>query len=438
MHATDEETLAALHAYGDAWSTAFLEGRLDEEKRKRWLAHSREDDVTFRFARPRTTVAGASRPVATFSSWDQEINVGGASLLPLRMITDVTVAPTHRRRGLLTKLMSEDLAEAAAEGVPVAALTVSEGSIYGRFGFGPATRYRSAEVDVRPGRFRLRHDATAEPGSLQMVEPKDAYPLTREVYAAHLARTRGEVARPAFYEQVYSGSFNWESGGPDRVLTTVLHLDADGRPDGYCHYRVKEGDSHDQHRIDVHDLVALTPTAYLRLWQFLADVDLISVVRARVLHDDPLGPPAIVTSVEPNAAVHCSMPSRPSSVISISAPGETSMAILVGVIDECLFAERHQARALDLVCANAVGRVHQKPEKQCTLLVAQSGLGDEPAELNLLARVLATRIGLACLSHALKPRHPAPKARQPGPAHLSVGCSAQPPCETVPRSPQAP
>ncbi|MCK5930051.1 MAG: GNAT family N-acetyltransferase, partial [Nocardioides sp.] len=142
VHATDEETLAALHAYGDAWSTAFLEGRLDEEKRKRWLAHSREDDVTFRFARPRTTVAGASRPVATFSSWDQEINVGGASLLPLRMITDVTVAPTHRRRGLLTKLMSEDLAEAAAEGVPVAALTVSEGSIYGRFGFGPATRYR--------------------------------------------------------------------------------------------------------------------------------------------------------------------------------------------------------------------------------------------------------------------------------------------------------
>ncbi len=288
VHATDEETLVALHAYGDAWSTAFLEGRLDEEKRKRWLAHSREDDVTFRFASPRTTVAGASRPVATFSSWDQEINVGGASLLPLRMITDVTVAPTHRRRGLLTKLMSEDLAEAAAEGVPVAALTVSEGSIYGRFGFGPATRYRSAEVDVRPGRFRLRHDATAEPGSLQMVEPKDAYPLTREVYAAHLARTRGEVARPAFYEQVYNGSFNWESGGPDRVLTTVLHLDADGRPDGYCHYRVKEGDSHDQHRIDVHDLVALTPTAYLRLWQFLADVDLISVVRARVLHDDPL------------------------------------------------------------------------------------------------------------------------------------------------------
>ena len=66
VHATDEETLVALHAYGDAWSTAFLEGRLDEEKRKRWLAHSREDDVTFRFASPRTTVAGASRPVATF------------------------------------------------------------------------------------------------------------------------------------------------------------------------------------------------------------------------------------------------------------------------------------------------------------------------------------------------------------------------------------
>ena len=288
VHATDEETLAALHAYGDAWSTAFLEGRLDEEKRKRWLTHSRADDVTFRFARPRSTVAGPSRPVATFSSWDQEMNVGGPELLPLRMITDVTVAPTHRRRGLLRRLMSEDLADAAAKGVPLAALTVSEGSIYGRFGFGPATRLRSVEVDVRPGRFRLRHDATDEPGSLQLVEPKDAYPLTREVYAEHLARTRGEVARPAFYEQVFSGDFNWETGGPDRVLSTVLHLDADGRADGYCTYRVKEGETHDQHHIRVADMVALTPAAHLRLWQFLADVDLISHVRARVLLDDPL------------------------------------------------------------------------------------------------------------------------------------------------------
>jgi predicted acetyltransferase len=284
--ATDEESLRRLTAYGDAWSTAFLEGRLDEEKRKHWLAHSRADDVTFRFAEPTRTTVGTLLPVATFSSWDQEMNVGGPDLLPLRMITDVTVAPTHRRRGLLTRLMTEDLDDAASRGVPLAALTVSEGSIYGRYGFGPATRFRRVEADVRPGRFALRTEGDGDGGSLERLEPQHAYPVLQQMYAAHLRQTRGEVARPAFYEPVLTGVFSWTTGGPDRALEVVVHLDGAGHPDGYVAYRAKETDG--EASIEVADLVALTPAAYLRLWRFLADVDLVSTVKARVLLDDVL------------------------------------------------------------------------------------------------------------------------------------------------------
>ena len=55
------------------------------------------------------------------------------------MITDVTVSPAHRRKGLLRRLITDDLADAARRGLPLAALTVSETTIYGRFGFGLST-----------------------------------------------------------------------------------------------------------------------------------------------------------------------------------------------------------------------------------------------------------------------------------------------------------
>ncbi|ANH36827.1 Enhanced intracellular survival protein [Nocardioides dokdonensis FR1436] len=299
VHATDEDSVARLHAYADTWSQAFHEGRLDEEKNKHWIEHSRVDDVTLRAVLPRrSAIGGTPRPVATFTSWDQQLNVGGPDLLPVRMITDVTVAPTHRRRGLLTRLMTEDLDEAVRAGVPLAALTVSEGSIYGRYGFGPATRYRKVHVDVRPGRFALHH--LEDDGTLELALPAEAWPAMAQVHAERLATSRGEIARPAFYEQFLSGRFDWESGGPDRKLTVVVHLDVTGQPDGYVAYRTAWKD--DQARLEVADLVATTHTAHLRLWRHVADVDLVTEVRARTAPDDLLDlavvDPRGVTSVE--------------------------------------------------------------------------------------------------------------------------------------------
>ena len=43
----------------------------------------------------------------------------------------------------------------------------------------------------------------------------------------------------------------------------------------YRHRRYGE----DPRTVDVADLVALTPAVYLRLWQFLADIDLVQRVR---------------------------------------------------------------------------------------------------------------------------------------------------------------
>lgn len=283
--ATQPEQQALVHAYGDAWSHAFLEGAMNEEQRSRWLEDSRADRACFRAAVPRRQAVGPRVPVATFSSWDGRMNVGGPELLGLRMITDVTVAPTHRRRGLLTRLMTDDLDAAAAAGLPLAGLTVSEGGIYGRFGFGPATRSRRVEIDARPGRLRLREYDDA--GSLEAASPADAWPVVERIFTRHLARTRGEVVRPASYAPMLSGAWDFEEGsGPDRALRAVLHLSAEGEPDGYVLFRVKEVDG--EGHLAVLDLVALTPGGHLRLWELVAGIDLVTVVRGRLTLDDPL------------------------------------------------------------------------------------------------------------------------------------------------------
>src|SRR5690606_30311200 len=96
---------------------------------------------------PPDAFGSSNVPVATVASWPGDLNTG-SQLLALHMISDVTVSPASRRQGLASRLLSHDLSVAVAENMPLAALTVSEGSIYRRFGFGPATFKSKYEVDV--------------------------------------------------------------------------------------------------------------------------------------------------------------------------------------------------------------------------------------------------------------------------------------------------
>ncbi|HEY5231290.1 MAG TPA: GNAT family N-acetyltransferase, partial [Galbitalea sp.] len=82
--------------------------------------------------------ADAASPIATASSWIADVTVPGHRSIPSWAISTITVAPTHRRRGIARNLMEAELRTAAKLGVPVAILTASEATIYERFGFAPA------------------------------------------------------------------------------------------------------------------------------------------------------------------------------------------------------------------------------------------------------------------------------------------------------------
>jgi predicted acetyltransferase len=268
----------------EAQSRGFHQGRTSDDQRRHLSAHLEGDDATVRGVWPdRPVLAAGTIPVATYLSYDKTLNTG-RGLQPARLVSMVTVSPTHRRRGLLRTLMTEDLADAVGQGIPLAVLTASEGSIYQRFGFGPAVFQQSVSVDTGP-RFSLRADDDA--GSVELLEPAETWPTIASVFGRFHESTRGSVERPQFYRTYLTGEFDFESG-PDLKMRTAIHLDADGAPDGYVVYR--PGPNEDGRRITrISDLVALTPTAYLRLWRFLADLDLSNTVEwDRAPVGDPL------------------------------------------------------------------------------------------------------------------------------------------------------
>lgn len=284
---TDESDAARTRRRG--WLLAvqrgFHGGRPSDELEKRWLTHVRADGVTCTGAwLPEGEFGAGPVPVATYAAYDKTLNAGHA-LVPLRMITDITTSPAHRRRGLLRRLMEDDLADAAARGVPVAALTASEATIYGRWGFGVATFAQKVEVDTGP-RFGLR--AFHDPGRVELIDPPEAWPIVKGVFDRFHLRCRGSVDWPQFYEAIHTGAYDFDDDGPDKKLRGAVHLDTDGTVDGVVLYR-HAGQDADRGTVKVTEMMSLSTTAGLALWEFLGSIDLVDKVTFALAHpDDPL------------------------------------------------------------------------------------------------------------------------------------------------------
>jgi len=280
---SDDSPAAAARRRGwiEAVLRGFSEDRPDDDAVERWVRHYRADEVTVRGAwLPDGEFGAGPMPVATYASLDKTLNAG-RELLPLRMITDVTTSATHRRQGLLRRMIEDDLADAVATGVPMAALTAAEATIYGRWGFGPATFRVGVEVDTTPG-FGFRD--LVDPGRVELVEPADAWPYVKGVFDTFHSRQRGSVAWPAPYEDMHTGAWDPGSGGANRKLRAAVHLDASGAVDGFVLWKPGE-----DHTVKVDEMAALTPQAQLALWSFLGSMDRVAKVTFNLFHpDDPL------------------------------------------------------------------------------------------------------------------------------------------------------
>lgn len=225
---------------------------------------------------------GDDVPVATYESAVKDVNAG-RGLVPCSLVTCVTVRPTHRRRGLLRQMIENDLRATAEAGVPLSALTASEATIYGRFGFGAATFVHRVELSTRRDHWGLRHQPG---GQVELAEPAELAELSSAVFGQFHADTLGSVGRLAFWSDLSTG-WDHEADEQSKTMRAAVHYDADGQADGYVLYK-PEADS-DPATLKVHELTTATPDAALALWDFLGHVDLIERVQFNIQRvNDPL------------------------------------------------------------------------------------------------------------------------------------------------------
>ncbi|GGT99013.1 GNAT family N-acetyltransferase [Streptomyces lateritius] len=205
--------------------------------------------------------------------------------LPCPGLTFVSVAPTHRRRGVLSAMLAELYARCAERAVPIAALWASEDAIYGRFGFGSATQGASVEIDSRRP-LALRIDPDERP--LRLIDPADAPAAIGPFYESTRVYRAGRIARD---QERWSGEWLPDEAEEDDALSPP-RIVALGEPiAGYAVYRTK-GENEDAGTpalVRVDEVEAETPAVAAALWRYLASIDLTDTVRAwgRPL-DDPL------------------------------------------------------------------------------------------------------------------------------------------------------
>lgn len=268
----------------DRWLDAVVRGFLDTERtdvqRDAFFqggAHRRKVGV-YDASAPRADV-----PVATFASWGTALTVPGGGEVPACAISSVTVAPTHRRRGLLRSLMVGELRTAASLGFPVATLTASEAGIYGRFGFGPAAPAASWEIAVR----RAGWVGPQPSGRIDFIDREQGRALAEDLHEQMRRRLPGEVALPGGHADRFFGT-RPDADKPERLR--VLQYRTGDVVEGLAVYTVTE--NHDDYASSTLDLVLLlaaTDDAYAGLWRFLLSMDLIGTIRASELAvDEPL------------------------------------------------------------------------------------------------------------------------------------------------------
>ena len=241
--------------------------------------HHRDDPVARDvegsvFEPERSLVADDGGVVGHAAAYTRDLTVPGG-VLPAAHVTLVGVAPTHRRRGLLTRMMHRQLHEISAAGrEPIAVLWASEGKIYPRYGYGQAAH----RIELRVATLEVRPPAATSGGRIRLVEPLDATEHFAKVYESLRPERPGWSARDdRWWRFVLADVPSRRNGGTE--LRAAVHETADG-PTGYAVWRTEAAWAAGGPAcvVRVRELVAADPQAYATLWRFLLSIDLVRTV----------------------------------------------------------------------------------------------------------------------------------------------------------------
>ncbi|MVU79172.1 GNAT family N-acetyltransferase [Nocardia sp. ET3-3] len=205
------------------------------------------------------------------------VTVPGERTVQASGVTSVVVAPTHRRRGILRSLYTELHRRSESENLPLTIFTASEGTIYGRFGYGPTIVTNEVLMPGRTAEFR---PTTPDPGGVRVAAPDEAKTVIPEIYDRWRRFVPGAQIRPEarWQQRVFADAVQSEGGSPQFFLV---------HPDGYAIFRRAWNDD-GKNIATIRELRAITPEAHIALWRVLLGMDLVHTIETELADRDPL------------------------------------------------------------------------------------------------------------------------------------------------------
>lgn len=214
--------------------------------------------------------------IGTVQSFSSRLAVPGGAVVPHAAVSRVGVRADWTRRGVLTALQRAQLRAMRSAGDVVSSLRASETVIYGRYGYGVATRFRYLDIDRRRAAPRSR-----PVGRVRFVEGEEGERIVRELFDELALRRAGTISRwPGWW------TVNARIGSEEYVKTAVRSSGTSGTSgyDGYVTFKVEPGENDPrqgkQTRLSVLDLWARDAEAWADLWLFVLGIDLVGEVSA--------------------------------------------------------------------------------------------------------------------------------------------------------------
>jgi predicted acetyltransferase len=222
--------------------------------------------------------------VGTLAGFPFDVTVPGGRQIPMAGTTIVTVAATHRRKGVLTSMMRDHLEDGRSRGEPLVGLWASESLIYGRYGFGVASENEEIEMD------QTRVAVEGDAGSVRMVTAEKAADMIPALYDVERARRPGMLNRT---QKWWDRDLFFDPSVRRRGFSAQRYLvhETDGQPDGYAIFRQKADweTGFPNGKIRIREIIANSQAAHTGLWRFVTSVDLFpQVVFWNLPVDDPL------------------------------------------------------------------------------------------------------------------------------------------------------
>ncbi|MEO7262677.1 MAG: GNAT family N-acetyltransferase [Jatrophihabitantaceae bacterium] len=228
----------------------------------------------------------ADRIIGITGHYDFTMTVPGGEV-SVPGVSWVSVSPLHRRRGVLRALMDRQVRDFAADGWPVAILTASEGGIYGRFGYGPASSTRRTVIDRRIT--KLAQSGQKAGGEVQVLTAEQARSVLPDLHRRWREQVPGALNRTeVWWDHLFKDREQHRNG-----MSARFYL---AHPEGYVSYRVKEqwNDGIPALLCRITDYVISSSDAHTALWQVLLGMDLFETIESHQIPvDDPL--PFLVT-----------------------------------------------------------------------------------------------------------------------------------------------